>query len=845
MGFAKLTPGENPNFGRSGSQTSSGMGAGGGTARRRKPVERKLNLSELIKVMYRGRWIILSTFIIVFAYAVYSTYSKPYIYGASARLFIDHPPGPTQVQQMLGPAPEDHSIGNEMQFFKSHLVSQHVGRLLHSYAIGDRTEIDSLFVDAFGSAKNVPPDPRQLAVIRINDNPKMPLLRGIAETGTLEARASAAVNIAPEATNDYLVITSEAYTPLDAAFLANLYVAVFVKDNQARVRANSESLKQYLFDQKQRSFDSLRRVENKLRDYLGTTSGMTAEDIAKSITNQYEDLKQKRQGVEIDLNLNRRVYADLTTNLDTVEKNYYDNLTLEPYINMLQKELTEAQFEIQSMEMSNSIMDPRTKKFLKDDIDSKKERKAVLEAKLRQSSQKFLHSQVIVANPTDQKNGDMRYATESSSLGTISSLRQNILSAKLRIGQDSTVLAEYDLKLAELHNEAMGMPEKIVQTSALRRSQGVAEKMYGQLEDRYLEAWMTEESVFGNVKAEDPAALVATPIRPNRQSAVVTGALLGLAIGIGIVILLSFLDSTIRTPDQIEAENLPLLATIPVINHPSQPLSISPDVASAERPKFTPHRASHLDPHSSVAEAYRSLRTTVLFSGLDREIQVLAITSSAPQEGKSTTSSNIGIVMAQSGKKTLLVDADLRRPVLHSVFGLPREPGLTNLLFERATFEEAIRPTDVENLYILPCGIIPPNPAELLGSHRMGQLIERLREEFDMVLLDTPPVVAVTDALLLSHSADATILIARADVTRIDALLRAVDSIERSGANMLGVVLNNFNVANAYGSYYKYYQYYHYYSSTPGTPKRSFLEQFLPFRPKRLPQPEPERETTV
>lgn len=806
--------------------------------RRRKPAERKLNLSELIKVMYRGRWIILASFVIVFAYTVYSTYSKPYIYGSSTRMYLDKPPGAAQIQDVVGPAPEDHSIGNEMQFFRSRVVAQHVARLLHSYAEGDRTELDSLFRDAFGSAKDVPPDPRQVAVIRMNDNPKMPRVPGIADKGVLEARASSAVTIAPDATADYLLVTSEGYTPIDAAFLANLYVAVFVKDNQARLRENSVKLKAYLFAEKQRSFDSLRRDENKLRDYLGTMSGMSAEEIAKAITGQYEDLRQKRQGVEVDLSLRRKVYDQLVVNLDTVQKNYYDNLTLEPRINMLQKELTEAEFEIQSMELSNNIMDPRTKKYLKDEIDAKKERKVTLEEKLRAASEQFLHSQVIIASQSDQTSGDVKYQTESSSIGTISSLRQQILNTKLKIAQDSTVLAEYDLKLAELKSRAEAMPEKIVQTNALERAKGVKEKIYGQLEDRYFGAWMAEESVAGNVKAEDPAGLSATPIRPNRQSAIVTGALIGLAIGIGIVVLLSFLDTTIRTPDEVEMHNISLLATIPVINHPSQPLTLSAEAASAERPKFTPHRASHLDPHSSVAEAYRTLRTTVLFSSLDREIRVLAITSSAPQEGKSTTSSNMGIVMAQNGKRTLLVDADLRRPVLHSVYGVPREPGLTNLLFERATFEEAIKPTDVENLFVLPCGIIPPNPAELLGSQRMGQLIAKLREEFDVVLLDTPPVVAVTDALLLSHSADATILVARADVTRVDALLRAMDSIERSGAGLLGVVLNNFNVANAYGSYYKYYQYYHYYSSNGAAAKPSIFDQIFPFRPKKLPQPE-------
>ena len=792
-------------------------------------------------MMYRGRWIILSAFVLAFVYSVYSTYSKPYIYGSSARMFIEKPPGGSQIAQIVGsPSAEDHSIANEVQFFKSHIVGGHVARLLHEYAAGDWHEVDSLFINAFGSTNDVPPDPRQLAMTRIMDNPKLRFKPGIADTNTLEARASDAVTIAADPSNDYLVVASEAYTPLDAAFVANLYVACFVMDDQARVRTNSAALKQYLFTQKERSFDTLRNVENKLRDYMGETNGMSAEDIAKNITNQYQDLLQKRGLIEIDLGLRKKMYADYTENLDTVQKNYYDNLTLGPYVSMLQNQLTQIQFDIESMQTASNPMDPRTKKYVKDELQAKIDKKQTIEENLKKETEKYLHSQVIVAGEPSQINGGQPtgepvYTTEGSSIATITSLRQNILNTKLRIGEDSTLLQNYDSKLAELHAEAASMPDKIVETSSLKRAEGVADKMYGQLEDRYLEAWMTEESAFGNVRAEDPAMLNAAPIRPNRQSSILTGSLVGLALGMGIVVLLSFLDSRIRTPEEVESHNIQLLATIPVINHPSQPLAIDPDRSSmggdlTPNSKFTPHRASHLDSQSAVAEAYRGLRTIILFAGLDKDIQVLTLTSSAPQEGKSTTSSNLGIVMAQAGKKTLILDADLRRPVQHSAYGLDREPGLTNLLFERATFEEAIRPTDVPNLYILPCGIIPPNPAELLGSKRMTRLMERLRSEFDFIILDSPPVVAVTDALLLGHVADATILIARADISRIDAVLRAMDSIERSGAKLLGVVLNDFNAANAYGSYYKYYQYCHYYST--GTVKANpwDLRRFLPSR---------------
>ncbi len=807
--------------------------------KRRKPAERKLNFSELIKVMYRGRWIVLTAFVIAFTYTVYSTYSKPYIYGSSARMFIDRPKGGSEVAQIVGgPTSEDHSIANEMLFFKSHIVGSHVGRLLHQYAQGNWQEIDSLFTDAFHSTKDVPPDPRQLAVIRMVDNPKLKPIPGIPDTATLEERASQAVNVAAEASNDYLDVSSEAYTPLDAAFLCNLYIACFVKDDRVRVRENSDDLKNYLFAQKERSFDTLRRVENDVRNYLGVTNGMSVEDLAKSLTDQYEDMSKKRQLIEVDLGLREKMYADYTANLDTVQKNYYDNLTVEPYVNMLQKEVTDEQFDLESMEMANNLMDPRTKKYLKDEIESKKDKLETLRDKLKEETEKYLHSQVIVAGePQSETNGvgGVQYQTQGTSINTITSLRQDILNTKLHIGEDSTLLQKYDGMLAELHSQAAAMPDKMMQTSSLKRAQTIAEKMYEQLDDRYLEAWMTEESVFGNVRAEDPASLNAAPIRPNRQSSILTGSLFGLALGIGIVVLLSLLDSRVRTPEEVESHNIHLLATVPAINPASQPLDVPASLAyNADgitpnpAAKYIPHRASHLDPRSSVAETFRSLRTTILFAGLDKDIRVLALSSSAPQEGKSTSSSNLAIVMAQMGKKTLLVDADLRRPVQHSVFGIPREPGLTNLLFERATFEEAIHATDVPNLFVLPCGIIPPNPSELIGSKRMIQLVQRLREEFDFVLLDTPPVVAVTDALLLGHLADATIIITRAGVSRIDALLRAMDTVERSGVNLLGVVLNDFNPVGSYGSYYKYYQYYQYSANTPLPEKWWDLRRFIP-----------------
>jgi tyrosine-protein kinase Etk/Wzc len=212
-----------------------------------------------------------------------------------------------------------------------------------------------------------------------------------------------------------------------------------------------------------------------------------------------------------------------------------------------------------------------------------------------------------------------------------------------------------------------------------------------------------------------------------------------------------------------------------------------------------------------VAEAYRSLRTGVQFASMEDQSRVILFTSSTPQEGKSTTSVNTAVVFAQNGSKTLLIDCDLRRPILHSVFGLSKEPGLVNCLVGSISTDEAIYSTGIPNLDVLTSGSIPPNPSELLGSRRMRDVLEELRERYDTIIIDSPPTAAVTDAVILATLADMTIVVVRAHKTKLEFLQKTRDALERVFVTPLGVVLNDFDVSQSYGSTYKYYRYYKYY----------------------------------
>lgn len=213
------------------------------------------------------------------------------------------------------------------------------------------------------------------------------------------------------------------------------------------------------------------------------------------------------------------------------------------------------------------------------------------------------------------------------------------------------------------------------------------------------------------------------------------------------------------------------------------------------------------DPKSPITESYKTLRSNILFSSLDKKIQTIVVTSSGPGEGKSTTSANLAIVMAQAGNKTILIDCDLRKPTVHKAFGISNQVGLSNLLIGESKLPNVVQKTSEENLHVLTLGVRPPNPSELLGSEKMKNFVHSLKETYDYIILDTPPVIVVTDALILSQYADGCLLVVAAGEAHRDAVVKAKRLLENVNGNILGIVLNKLDIEK--DKYYGYYNYYY------------------------------------
>lgn len=311
---------------------------------------------------------------------------------------------------------------------------------------------------------------------------------------------------------------------------------------------------------------------------------------------------------------------------------------------------------------------------------------------------------------------------------------------------------------------------------------------------------LAEAKVYSSVAVVEPATANPIPVRPKTAQNVALAGIVGLLLAAGVALLIEYLDDSVKTADDVAR-----VLGVPVLGYVTR-------LKGGKKVQFAPLVAR--DPRSPVSEAFRTLRTNLQFSLVGRPGRVILVTSSSPEEGKTTTVVNLAMVMAQAGQRVIVVDTDLRRPTLHRHFGLKNDSGVTTALLE-LDFSGALSSsaTGVENLTVVTSGPLPPNPSELLGSARMASFIEWLKGSTDVVLFDSPPALAVTDPSVLARLADGVVVVVDSRSTRAGALARTRETLERAAGpgKLLGVVLNKL-AAKSGGSYY----YYHYYQSSDG-----------------------------
>jgi capsular exopolysaccharide synthesis family protein len=588
----------------------------------------------------------------------------------------------------------------------------------------------------------------QASVARITGGaPPLPAsARATSDVNTLVNNFLGAVTVDPVRGSRLYNVSVQSADPAFAAKAADTLVEEYVKQNfERRTEATAKSL-QFLADEIKKQQTKVEDSERAMAQYRETNNALSLEDRQNTVVASLNTVNDQYTRARTERIQKEAVYVQVKTLPSAALAESIPAVTNNQAVQNLRQRLADLQ---RSRVQLNERYGPK--------------------------NPQVIENENAIADTSKQYQNSLRAAVESirNDYETAISLERRLAAA-----------------LEDSKRAAMDLNRKSVSYTVLEREAQSNRQIYDSLIQRQNELQIVSNSGGNNVRLMDRAVAPGAPYTPDIRRNFIMGALAGLLLAVGLVLAIDYLDDTIKTPEDITRRlKLPFLGLVPAVKGNNHPL-LSQEV-----------------PHE-FGEAFRALRTSLVFSSGTEGTRVIAVTSAQPLEGKTTTVCNMAIALAYGGSRVLLIDADMRRPSVSRTLGLENAIGLSHLLTGQATARQTIRPTSVQNLWVMTAGTTPPNPSELLASDRMKTLISNVQSgPFDWVLIDTPPVLAVTDAVIIAPWVSGVVFIIGSEMTQRRLAERAVETLMTSRPHILGAVLNRVDIIRNKYYYSRYYGY--------------------------------------
>lgn len=701
--------------------------------------------------------ITLSCLVLSIAYAINSMD----IYKSDTSLKISKPSGSileSPIMPGFSDFGNDRFIANEIEILKSYNLRERVAQAL----------LDSFYTNKGQHSFYVILN-REDRVEKTNENELLSQLN-------IAKRLSGLVSIEQKKGLDIIEISAESPSPYEAALIANTYAKEYKFYNLEINRDQLTLVKEFLQTQRLEKQEDLKDAEDILRNYQQKGGIVALDAQAQALIQQVSSFDANLNAAKIEYEASQKILNQYRSELEKQNPklaDYLNSFASESYIKALQD-------EIAKLEINRDVVlsDKAQNSNIQSKIDQYDKKIEDLKGKLNKQIE-IVKAGIFASSPDEVKALSQKIIEEE--------IKNRGLS--IRIEELQNVVNRYESRFNEL-------PKSAIELARLQRMRESLEKLYLLVEEKYQEALINEQSQPGNVLIVDDGRVPSNPSKPNRQLIILVGLVLGLLFSVGFVFTKNYFDNSVKTPEDVQNRGINVLAWIPQIEGVE---------ISAKEYEFIVAKK----PDSIPSEAFRALRTRIQFSKLnDAGVKKILITSSTPQEGKTTVTVNLAGTFAQSGKKTLIVDCDLRKPRMHNLLGAERYPGLIDYLFGNVDLNEIIRHSEINNLDYITAGTIPPNPAEMIQSQQMHDFFAIVEKDYDIILIDSPPVIAVTDSEILARMVDVSILVVSADTTEIELMEKAASLLKLNNTSFVGAVLNNFSYKAGYGSYYKYYYYY-------------------------------------
>jgi capsular exopolysaccharide synthesis family protein len=752
--------------------------------------EEQLDIKEIWRILRSYRKTLAIIFLITLVITIYITLTTRPVYQATTVIMIQEGgASPSSFVFDFGMTSSKQRLQNEIEVLTSYSIHEKVvtsliedGSASHLTLFGTkyvrkRYRLADYFLSWMQQTSSVKTDPTNLDFEK-----RILIIEGL--------RAS--TKVATVRDTDILKIAVNSPDSSDAVFLANRISNVYRNLDIAGGQGELHFVLTFLDSQIVKYENRLAVIENELRqfqsDYKIYSLDGSAELLLKDLTD-YESIYYTNIA-ELEVAQGRVDY--LKSQLSTSEKALMEEITNtnNPMIIVLRGKIAELEAQ-KIQQMVDEGWDEQA-------LQSRDFNRRIAEMKNKLTD---ITESLILSG-----------WSEEDPFSASQEIFNKIVEQEVEVHASRSRATEYKKLVDRMSGRLTNLPSQTLQYARLERELKLNENLYLTMKQKYEESRITEAGQRGKVNILDPA-LIATKVKPKKKMNLMLGMILGLGLGLGYALIREFMDHTVKAVEHLERKGLTILGIIPDMQGASAKKTVKA-IASPSKggTDFRRRLITYEDPKSPVSESYRSLRTNVAYASVEKKIKSLLISSSQPGEGKSTTTANLAIAFAQLRRKTLLIDADLRKPVQHNVFGHSRGPGLSEYLIgEVEDINSIIHATKVENLFIVTAGGLPPNPSELLGSNRMSELVNQLENEWDMVLLDSPPIVAVTDASMISGEIDAIALVVKAGSTERSAVDRALDTMRNVSAPLIGAILNGASQESLGGKYAYYYSYYNYY----------------------------------
>ena len=732
-------------------------------------------------------------------YGIYNIYTTPPSYIATATIVIREKPGANIVMDLTGNRDENR-IKNELELIKSRKVAKATIEILwknkknnlalfESYPFYPRGIRARRFIKEIISLGIYDPS---------SDGPKKYSEDYSEKIGEQFAESLInSITLKHRAGSDIIDISCKSVWPEESKLLVNTVVDVYKQFDQKLSSENAANSVVFLERLVNDLETQLNIAEKELTEFKKKERMYDLDGAAIALNKELIRIESEIYNDMSEINIRQDKYDILKTKLSNDE-----NDLAEMILNTINLQLISLRNEMSQMEaqlIQNIVQYGEGHGA----VLSLKSKMNGLRVQINTKVKELTNQGITVQDPLQARQNIVSKIIE---------LDNEITALRLKMKQSESLLKVYDKKLDDL-------PRRQLQFSALLRNSSVLNQNYSLLRQKLEEAKINVTSQLGKVQIVDYARSSVQAGMNDKRTILMT-VLIGMSIGLGLAIIKENLDDTLKTIRDIEKNNLTVLGIIPSIGEEGKKSfwDIFKDDNTIKSSKINRKLKRRLitreNPRSPVSEAYRSLRTSLLYTDVDQDTKSILVSSAGPGEGKTTTVANMAITYANLGKKTLLIDTDLRRPVVHKVFNLGKDPGITNYLAsETNDFSSLIHNTEIPNLSAVTSGVIPPNPSELLGSNKMSQLIKSLEKEWDIILFDSPPLVAVTDATMISKEIDKVIIVVKVGQTDKKAFEHTIQALRNVQSPLGGVVLNAVTHRNSYGSYYYYYQYYNYYGN--------------------------------